>query len=132
MYMKRVKYLITLVTEVLERFNYKPNELLNKVINRSFIELWEYEAHRAEALYEEALEDFHIFDKDSLLSMIIAVYLYREILNSIRKKGYDCLSCRSFVSRPRKYILLAKSYLDLKKFKTLKTYYIKKSSGISH
>ena len=122
---------IYIPVEVLEVFDYKQDELRNNVINRNFIELWEYEANRAEALYKEAMEDFYLFDKDSLLSMIIAVYLYREILNSVRKKGYDCLSCRNFVSRPRKYILLAKSYLDLRKFKSLKTYYIKKSSGIS-
>jgi phytoene/squalene synthetase len=117
--------------EVLNKFNYEQHELSSKVINHNFIELWEYEAKRAESLYKEAMEYFYLFDKDSLHSVVIALFFYKEILNSVRKNRYDCLSCRNYVSMPRKYILLIKSYLARKRFNSYKEYYNKKSSGIA-
>ena len=83
--------------EVMDKFNYSSLDLSSNLINKNFIELWEYEAKIAEELYKETYKKIKLFDRDSRGAVILASILYKEILNSVRKNNYDCLTKRNYV-----------------------------------
>ena len=83
--------------EVMDKFNYSSLDLASNSINNNFIELWEYEANIAEELYKETYKKINLFDKDSRAAVILSSRLYKEILNSVRKNNYDCLTKRNYV-----------------------------------
>ena len=83
--------------EIMDKFNYSSLDLSSNLINNNFIKLWEYEANIAEELYKETYKKIKLFDKDSRGSVILASRLYKEILNSVRKNNYDCLTKRNYV-----------------------------------
>lgn len=83
------------------RFGYGEDKLANRLIDHSFIHLWEHLAGRAEILYEAFEHHLDQFDSDSKLPVGIAASVYRDILNVIRENKYDCISKRNFVTQDR-------------------------------
>ena len=83
--------------EIMDKFNYSSLDLSSNLINNNFIKLWEYEAKISEELYKEAYKKIKLFDKDSSGAVLLAATLYKEILNSVRKNNYDCLTKRNYV-----------------------------------
>lgn len=77
---------------------YSKDDLKNAQINNQFIEIWEFLAHRAEELYDHFYESIFYYDEDSRFQVLLAAKIYRGILNTIRKNGYDCFHTRNFVS----------------------------------
>ena len=95
--------------EVMDKFNYSSSDLASNIINKNFIELWEYEAKIAEELYKETYRKIKLFDRDSRGSVILASRLYKEILNSVRKNNYDCLTKRNYVGFYKKIFTVIQS-----------------------
>lgn len=83
--------------EVMEKFNYSSLNLKYNLIDKNFINIWEFEAEIAENLYKEVYKKINLFDEDSKAAVILASILYKEILNSVRKQNYDCLTKRNYV-----------------------------------
>lgn len=100
--------------DIMNNFNYSREKLEKGIIDKSFIDLWEYEALIAEELYKEVFKDIHKFDRDSIPSVLIASSLYKEILNSVRKSKYDCINLRNYVSSRKKLSLIIKNSLGIK------------------
>lgn len=100
---------IYLPISVMEKFGYDEKNLDEKTINKNFIEMWEFEAQRAEELYNVASGNLMLYDKDSVLPVIFSIKLYKDILNSVRSNGYDCLRKKNYVKKPRKIFLYIQS-----------------------
>ncbi|WP_239257096.1 phytoene/squalene synthase family protein [Listeria ilorinensis] len=96
---------IYLPMDVIKRTGYSEKELSEHMINQAFIDMWEFEAERAEKLYDEALTMMPYIDKECQLPLLLAIYYYQEILNAVRNENYQCFTKRSFVGTKRKYEL---------------------------
>lgn len=83
------------------QFGYSEEKLSNKIIDQSFIDLWEHLAERAEDLYDAFISHLANFDADSRMAVATSATVYRGILDVIRENNYDCLSQRNFVSKER-------------------------------
>lgn len=104
---------IYLPKEIMERFDVSLNSLEKGIINDSFIELWEYEAAKAEQLYSKAQTMLHTIHKDCQEALLLSIYFYKEILNSVRQSNYQCFNKRNFVKKSQQLELYqkAKNYL---------------------
>jgi len=89
---------IYLPAEDMERFGYTEEMLTEGVVNRSFVELMEFEIERAMGLYRAAWPGIHMLPKDSRLGVAAAATMYRGILQKIRKGGYDVFNRRAHLS----------------------------------
>lgn len=89
---------IYLPEELLEKENYRKEDIKNDMINPAFITIWETLAERAEYLYAEFQQSVPDFDRDSQFPVLLSANVYGGILNAVRKNGYDCFSKRNKVS----------------------------------
>ncbi len=72
-------------------------------------ELVEYESHRALTHYAAAREGIELLEPRSRVCIRAAYLLYGEILEEIRRVGYDVMLTRVIVPRPRRVALVAVS-----------------------
>lgn len=82
---------------------------------KAFIDLWEYEAQRAEDCYDKSFAMMPAIDEDCRGPLLAASYLYREILYAVRENNYQVFTQRNAVSKARKMWLLKSVHNDLKK-----------------
>lgn len=76
---------------------YTGKKLDEKIINDSFISIWEKLAVRAEVRYEQFQESILHFDKDSRFPVLLSANIYRNILNTVRQNDYDCFTRKNVV-----------------------------------
>lgn len=100
---------IYIPSEIMKRFDITEDFLSGKKTSSNFIEMWEYEAAIAEKLYENAYDSFRFYDDDSILPVLLSYNFYKDILNSVRKNNYDCLTRRNYTTKARKVFLYGKS-----------------------
>lgn len=93
---------IYLPKDVMEKHCYTLEMLKNKEINSWFIDLWEYEAKKAEIYYEHSLELVYNVNKEAKKPLLLSLLFYKEILNTVRLNGYQCFEKRNVVSKRRK------------------------------
>ncbi|WP_347550189.1 squalene/phytoene synthase family protein [Pseudalkalibacillus hwajinpoensis] len=77
---------------------YMIDDLLNRRLNKEFIDVWKRLANRAESHYEKAFSAMDLYPLDARLPVKSSAVLYRAILKSIRKKGYNVFEQRAFVT----------------------------------
>lgn len=77
-------------------------DLADSKVTPSFIDLWEKLAHEAEIKYDAFLNEIVHYKPEAQLGLSLAVLIYREILDEVRRNKYDCLSKRQAVSALRK------------------------------
>lgn len=90
-------------------------ELARAKISSNFIALWEFEAQRAEELYEFSLTMLPVIDADCREPLLLALYLYRDILAVIRENDYECFTQRHYVPKERRLLLYYQVKKALKK-----------------
>lgn len=95
----------------IKRANYTIHDLSHGKINVEFINMFESLAKKAEAYFEQALHDIHLFPKDVRVPLGLSIVLYRDILNACRESKYDVFSKKNFVSDERKNLLI-KTYIN--------------------
>ncbi len=88
---------VYLPEDAMRRFCYSREELAHSTLNQAFVDLWEYFAHRAEALYDRAALSFAEYDAESVRVIALAAAYYRGILDVVRKNKYDVFSTRAVV-----------------------------------
>lgn len=93
---------VYLPKEVMQRFCYSNEDLGRSVVNGSFINLWEYFAQKAEALYDRAALSFPDYDSDSVRVVTLSAAYYRGILDVVRKNRYDVFATRAVVADSEK------------------------------
>ena len=105
---------IYLPEEVMINFGVTMKALKDECINESFINLWEYEAQRAEKLYHESLSMLAYIDVDAKKALILSQVFYQAILTAVRRNGYDCFTKRNYVSKQQQLKLYQGVNLQMK------------------
>lgn len=100
--------------DLLREANLKKEDIAHGNINIEFINLFERLASMAEAYFEQALRDIHLFPSDSKDPLALSIILYRAIIDSCRASGYDVFSQKNFVSDEKKNELI-KAYFEQSK-----------------
>ncbi|MCF6515010.1 squalene/phytoene synthase family protein [Lactobacillus sp. S2-2] len=98
-------------SDLIKQFNVS---LDNREVNKNFISLWEYEAKIAEDNYNEGIKLIDYLIKEAKEPLMIAINLYHEILNVVRKNNYQVFDNRNYVGKIKKASLIRKSLNDLK------------------
>ncbi|WP_110114328.1 phytoene/squalene synthase family protein [Bacillus sp. CGMCC 1.16541] len=88
--------------ELMNQYGYTKEMMKEKVINDSFIHLWEHMAQEAELLYEKGLSTLHHYPFSSRMPLKGAAYLYRAILDTIRKEQYQVFETKHYVTSEQK------------------------------
>lgn len=102
---------VYLPKEIMKKFNVSFDSLQENTINDSFIQLWEYEASRAEQLYEKSQSMLFYVDKDCQEALLLSIYFYKGILDAVRQSEYQCFNKRNFVKKMQQVEL----YQEVKK-----------------
>ena len=97
---------VYLPTEVLEKHSYSYEMLEQQTINQSFIDMWEYEARKAEEFYETSMDIFPFINEDAKKTLLLSLLFYREILETVRLNNYQCYTKKNSVPTKRKVKLL--------------------------
>lgn len=108
---------IYLPRKTMREAGYSSEDLGNHLVSDAFVDVWELLAHRAEELYLPMQRDAVQLDEDSRLATLSSLFLYRGILNEVRREGYQCLTKRSAVPKEQAYRLIveAESLLSAKR-----------------
>lgn len=85
--------------EVMDFYGVSAEDLKQGTINDAFIDMWEFEAQRAEQLYQESLSMIEQLEADAQEALLLSLIFYRAILDAVRKNEYDCFTKRSYVKK---------------------------------
>ena len=97
---------VYLPKDVMAAHGYTMDMLENKEINANFIQLWEFEAQKAENYYEKSLHLVYNMNKDAKKPLLLSLLFYREILNAVRSNDYQCFKKRNVVDKRKQLELL--------------------------
>ena len=103
---------IYLPQEDLQRFGVTEHELKQGVMNDRFRALMQFEAERAKEFYRQAQALFPLVNKAGRPTLSIMINIYRGILDSIERNGYDVHSRRARVSTVKKLGIVASAWLN--------------------
>lgn len=87
---------------VLDQYDHSVEALENSTVNQDFIDAWEYLAGEAEMIYDDFRAEIINYKREARLPLLVSLSVYREILNEVRKNGYNCLKKRNAVPMARK------------------------------
>lgn len=102
-----VKGRVYIPKELFEIHYYTQREFLHYEVNERFIAMWEEIARLAEHYYQEALATVNEYPTYSRTPVLGAAYLYRAILNEIRRNHYNVFQKRNYVTHEMKEKILA-------------------------
>jgi phytoene synthase len=88
---------IYLPSDLMKRFDYSEDDLKAHRINDSFIQMFEHLSSIAESYYQEAIQMLPLFDEDVRFPLTASLYIYREILPTIRQHQYQVIDQKQFV-----------------------------------
>lgn len=94
--------------EAMERFGVTEAILAEGKPTSAFMALWEHYAVMAGQLYQQALENLGLYDRDSRAAVRGAAMVYGAILDEIRRRGYPCLTERVSLTLTLKLLILAR------------------------
>ncbi len=102
---------IYLPLEDLARFGYPEADLRARVHDRRFLALMEFEAARAETLYQEAAGLLPAADRRALLPARVMHEIYATLLERMRHDGFRVFDRRYRISTARKLAILSRHLL---------------------
>jgi phytoene synthase len=108
---------IYLPAEDMARFGYTEEMLLGGEINRSFINLMQYEIARARALYAAAWPGIAMLPADSRVAVAAAATVYQGILARIEASAYNVFTHRAHLSMAEKVRALPTIWWSTKRMK---------------
>lgn len=85
--------------EVMEFYGISAEALNAETIDEAFIDMWEFEARRAEQLYQESLSMIDQIEDDAQEALLLSLVFYEAILDAVRKNDYDCFTKRNYVKK---------------------------------
>ncbi|HCI92304.1 MAG TPA: hypothetical protein DHV60_07130 [Verrucomicrobiales bacterium] len=88
------------------RFQYSERDLIGRVHDGRFIALMAYQADRAEALYQEAIDCLHQEDAKALKAAEAMRKIYQTLLKKIKADGFRVFDKRYRLSKTRKSAIL--------------------------
>jgi 15-cis-phytoene synthase len=101
---------IYLPQEDLARFGVTEEELKQGTLSEKFRALMRFEAERAQGFYAQAEKLFPLVHPPGRPTLKIMMEIYRGILESIERNGYDVHSRRARVSTPKKLGIVASAW----------------------
>ena len=99
---------IYLPLEDLARFGYTESDLAGCVRDERFLALMTFEAGRAEGFFREAALALPAADRRALMPARIMGEIYHLLLVRMRSDGFRVFENRYRISKPRKFVILAK------------------------
>ncbi|MCG1010512.1 squalene/phytoene synthase family protein [Salinicoccus sp. ID82-1] len=93
------------------------NQIEEGEIDQVFINAWEDLATHAEVFYDDFRSEIIHYKEEAQLPLLLSLSVYREILNEVRRNGYDCFTKRNAVSMARKMKIRNEESRFLKKIK---------------
>ena len=102
---------VYLPVEEMARFGCGEQDLEARRPSAGFIDLMKFEAARAHGLFNLARSIFPARDRRTLFAAEIMGAIYEAILDEIERRGFDVLSTRVTLSRPRKLAIASRLYL---------------------
>lgn len=100
---------IYLPTEDLCRFRVSEDDIAARRATSDFIQLMKFEVQRAREWFEQGLPLVKQVDKDLAIDIELFSRGGQEILNAIERQGFDVLSRRPVISKPRKLWLILRA-----------------------
>lgn len=97
----------------LARFQYTERDLVGRVYDGRFVALMNYEADRALAFYQEALDSMPKSDAKALVPAEIMRSIYQTLLEKMRRGGFKVFDRRYSLSKARKMAIFSKHFLRL-------------------
>ncbi len=96
----------------LHRFAYTERDLLGQVYDSRFIALMDFQAQRAQELFQEARRLQPAEDRKALVAADTMFSIYFELLQKMQKDRFKVFSKRYQISKAKKALLLAKNMLS--------------------
>lgn len=96
---------VYLPQEDLRRFNYSEAELMNGVINESFLALMRFECERARGYYQRAQACLPAEDRATLTAAQTMGRIYYRLLEQIEGFNYDVFNHRARLHRPERFLI---------------------------
>ncbi len=106
---------VYLPAEDMNRFGVHVSHLSSRPVTPELRALIEFESVRAEEYYDQGMTGISWLDSDARLAIALSATLYREILDRIRRNGYDVLTCRAHVPFTRKLTAVPGVWLSLRR-----------------
>jgi len=96
------------------RFQYSERDLIGRVHDGRFQAMMNFQADRAEQLFQEAKDSLHPSDREALLSARIMSELYHTLLKKMRQDGFRVFDRRYRIPKVQKLSILAKKLIASK------------------
>lgn len=97
---------IYLPIDNLARFGYSEEELTNQVHNDAFVAMMNHQGDRAEAFYQEAIDNLHPDDAKALKAAEAMRKIYHTLLEKMRAGNFQVFKQRYSVSKAKKAAIL--------------------------
>src|SRR5213080_3133409 len=100
---------IYLPLEDLQRYGVAEQDIANRRATSAFIEMMKFEVQRAREWFEQGLPLVKKVNRELAVDLELFSRGGQEILDAIERQGFDVLSCRPVISKPRKLWLVLRA-----------------------
>lgn len=107
---------VYLPQEKLRQYGVSNDQIHRERCTPAFRRAIQAELRRAEDRYREGVEGIKYLPEDCQFPVLLAAVLYAEHHRLIRGRNFDVLSARPSLSRPRKLIMIARTWWNWKRF----------------
>jgi phytoene synthase len=101
---------IYLPLDELARFNYPEDELVQRKYNDRFIDLMKYQAERAHAYFQKAIETLPPEDRRSMVAAELMRAIYFKLLTRIERDRFRVFTKKYRLSRPEKLWIISRHF----------------------
>ena len=101
---------IYLPLEEMARFNYPEEELIQRKYDERFIDLMKFQAERAHAYFQKAIETLPAEDRRSMVAAELMREVYFKLLTRIEKDRFRVFKKRYRLSRPEKLWIISRHF----------------------
>ena len=102
---------IYLPLDEMARFNYSEADLVQRKYDDRFIELMKFQAERAHAYFQKAVEVLPPEDRRSMIAAELMRQIYYRLLTRIEKDQFRVLSKKYRLSRPEKLWIISRHFV---------------------
>jgi phytoene synthase len=96
--------------EELERFGYTEEHLRSNLYNTRFVEMMKFQHHRVRSYFDRAAAALPDEDRSSMFAAEIMASIYKELLASIGRVGFDVFRNQVIVPKRRRLELTLKTW----------------------
>lgn len=95
----------------MEYYGVTERQLHQGIIDDSFIDLMQFQIHRARGYYKDAANGIPMLNRDSRLPVLLAHHNYSKILTQIEKNSYDVFSQRAHLTFGEKIAVVPRAWM---------------------